>query len=223
MANTKKTPLSTRFWDRVVKTETCWLFGGKTYGNKYGQLAIDGRLSGSIRAHKYSYQIHKGDVPRGKLIRHTCDVRNCVNPEHLILGDHEDNTQDRVDRGRSRTGARKVAVRIKARSENANGRALNVVHRKQLVEEYEAGKFTQVQLAARYRVSQATVSATIRGKRNMGEGGDKHAKRSGHYKHKLTAEQRGSIKQEYLAGGITQKQLAEKYGCDQTYVSLLIR
>lgn len=45
---------------------------------------------------------HK-EVPDDMLVCHTCDNPRCVNPEHLFLGTHKDNAEDRRAKGRSRT------------------------------------------------------------------------------------------------------------------------
>ncbi|GAA3328627.1 hypothetical protein GCM10020331_073350 [Ectobacillus funiculus] len=52
------------------------------------------------KAHRVAYQLHKEDIPVGQMVRHTCDNRACVNPEHLELGTAEQNTQDKVERYR---------------------------------------------------------------------------------------------------------------------------
>ena len=222
MANTKRVPLADRLWSRVVKTDTCWLYGGKEYGNKYAHISEGGRGGKMLSAHRVSYEQHHGPVPRGKFVCHKCDVKNCVNPDHLYAGTHEDNNRDRVERGRcSHKTARKVKqVLHSIVSDNRHGRALSIDLRKKLIAEYATGNFTQTELAKRYRVSQGTVSATIRGVRNMGGGGDGHAKRTGNYRTKLTEEQKQAIRADYSAGA-TQKSLAGKYGCHQTYVSIL--
>ena len=49
-------------------------------------------------AHRWSYMYHKGPITDGKMIRHTCDVRHCVNPAHLIEGDSVDNVRDMIER-----------------------------------------------------------------------------------------------------------------------------
>jgi hypothetical protein len=54
--------------------------------------------------HRYIYEIYKGEIPLGKIIRHTCDNRYCINPEHLIIGTHKDNNMDMVERDRHSRG-----------------------------------------------------------------------------------------------------------------------
>jgi hypothetical protein len=87
-----------RFWSRVDKGAGCWEWtGGKSDG--YGQLCDEyGR---KVRAHRYSYTIHHGPIPSGRVVRHTCDNPGCVNPSHLLLGTQLDNAADRDVRGRN--------------------------------------------------------------------------------------------------------------------------
>jgi len=81
----------------------CWLWDGSTNGRGYGSFCLHGRSGG---AHRASYQLYKGAIPAGLLVLHKCDVPPCVNPDHLFLGTHADNTADMVKKGRARWGRR---------------------------------------------------------------------------------------------------------------------
>src|SRR6185295_12378857 len=66
-----------------------------------GRLTIAGRR---IYAHRAMFELTKGAIPAGLLIRHTCDNAACLNPNHLVLGTHAENMADMVERGRSTRG-----------------------------------------------------------------------------------------------------------------------
>lgn len=76
----------------------CWLWSAATRGVGYGSASVGGGKSSS--AHREAYKAAKGPIPDGLIVRHKCDVRVCVNPDHLELGTHKDNTQDCIRRGR---------------------------------------------------------------------------------------------------------------------------
>lgn len=89
-----------RFWHWVEKgsEDACWLWQGMTDKDGYGTLK-DGR--NLLRAHRISYEIHKGEIPDGHLIRHSCHTPGCVNPKHLSTGTHLDNAMDKTLAGRA--------------------------------------------------------------------------------------------------------------------------
>lgn len=81
----------------------CWIWNGATYQNGYGWLKAFGQV---VSAHRLSFELHKGPIPKGMHILHSCDVKACVNPDHLRAGTHADNMKEAADRGLMRSGAR---------------------------------------------------------------------------------------------------------------------
>jgi|SRR5690625_4758477 len=73
-------PLESRFWKRVERTETCWIWKGHTTGG-YGRIRKDGVR---VQAHRLSYEMATGlEIPRELHIDHLCRNQRCVNPGHL--------------------------------------------------------------------------------------------------------------------------------------------
>ena len=86
----------------------CWVWQGAKKGKymQYGHLTVGSRTDGSRRtmsAHRYSYEIYNGKIPNGLFVLHKCDNPPCVNPDHLFLGTHQDNVDDREKKGRNNT------------------------------------------------------------------------------------------------------------------------
>ena len=75
----------------------CWLWIGAITSNGYGNMKIKGL---QIPAHRFSYKFHYGSIPEGLCVLHKCDVRNCVNPDHLFVGTVTDNNRDCMKKGR---------------------------------------------------------------------------------------------------------------------------
>lgn len=93
-----ETEIAKRFWSKVDKRESCWIWTGEKSAHfGYGRLHVK---KTRVRAHRYSWQLHKGPVPRGMFVLHSCDNPLCVNPGHLRLGTQPENIQDQIDRGR---------------------------------------------------------------------------------------------------------------------------
>ena len=86
--------LRQRFWKRVRKTSTCWLWVGQNrrYGVIWGKN-IENKPQ-HILVHRFSWLLHYGSIPQGKEVMHQCDTPYCVNPSHLQVGTHQENMLD---------------------------------------------------------------------------------------------------------------------------------
>lgn len=82
----------------------CWLWTGTMNSDGYGNFGV--KASCHAKAHRVSYEIYKGKIPPGLIVRHKCDNPSCVNPDHLELGTHADNSSDRSKRNRTALGAK---------------------------------------------------------------------------------------------------------------------
>ena len=83
------------FEKRVTKKEGCW--GWKGYINKRGYSILSNRYLKEDKAHRISYIIHKGEIPNGYFILHSCHNTSCTNPDHLRAGTHKENMEDKVN------------------------------------------------------------------------------------------------------------------------------
>lgn len=91
-----------RFWDKVNKTEGCWLWTAWTNNKGYGALSWKHPWGGyqNKLAHRISWELANGEIPPGMCILHKCDTPSCVRPDHLFLGTKKDNSQDMLRKGR---------------------------------------------------------------------------------------------------------------------------
>jgi hypothetical protein len=112
-------PIEQRFWKYVDRTgqNNCWLWTGLCYASGYGRIKIPATEASHQRprieyAHRLSWTLHFGQIPKGMCVCHSCDSRyepgditsrRCVNPNHLWIGSHTANISDRDAKGRGRS------------------------------------------------------------------------------------------------------------------------
>lgn len=89
--------LRSRYWSKVEFGDGCWLWTGARNGDGYGSFCINRKAFG---AHRVSWWMTNGKIPTGMQVLHRCDVRNCVRPCHLFLGNAKTNSLDMVAKGR---------------------------------------------------------------------------------------------------------------------------
>lgn len=93
----KPASLEERFFRYVKKTPGCWIWTGNKYRCGYGQIGIGSRTDNSrtkAAAHRISYELHIGKIPKNSYVCHTCNVKECVSPYHLYLASHKQNMID---------------------------------------------------------------------------------------------------------------------------------
>lgn len=98
-----------RHYDRILSrtrintVSGCWEWCGPRNPGGYGQYY--GIKKYGFLVHRLSWTFHNGKSPGKKHVLHKCDVRNCINPEHLFLGTHRDNVADMIKKGRNIRGS----------------------------------------------------------------------------------------------------------------------
>lgn len=115
----------------------CWLWAGSVDSYGYGQLSL-GAGQGLQLAHRFSWRLHKGEIPDRLHVLHSCDNPGCVNPGHLFLGTHADNMGDMALKRRGRPGSTRLSL--------------------DQVQEIRQASDPQIELARRYGVGPSHIS-----------------------------------------------------------------
>jgi len=89
--------LPAHLWRRVKKVGSCWIWTGRCGRGGYGTVKHGDH---SFLVHRLVWLVLNGPVPHNKVIRHKCDIRQCCNPQHLLLGTHQENMSDMKERRR---------------------------------------------------------------------------------------------------------------------------
>lgn len=84
-----------------VSESGCWIWEKGCNSQGYGALYVNKKMN---LAHRISYEIFIGLIPDGLLVCHKCDIKVCVNPNHLFIGTQKDNMQDHVKKGKHISG-----------------------------------------------------------------------------------------------------------------------
>mgnify|MGYP006921329820 CR=1 FL=1 len=128
------------FWSRVTVTDGCWTHGGSRGSHGYPQATWEGR---SNLAHRVSWMIANGSIPKGLFVCHRCNNKQCVRPDHLYAGTHKQNMDDMARAGHPRRKLSDEQVAdIRARVETE----------------------TQASLARKHGVSQGVIYLLMKGK-----------------------------------------------------------
>jgi hypothetical protein len=156
----------------ILKVKSCWIWTLKLTDG-YGRIKVD---SVNRLVHVFAYETFTGPVPPGHIVRHTCDSRPCINPDHLVLGTHRDNARDRSLRGRNNTASGSkhwtklhpewiVRAPHKKHARTCAALAPDVVDK--IYNQLESGKFTKADVARQLGLSPWTVYKRCSRKKNL--------------------------------------------------------
>ncbi len=111
-----------RFWQKVVKSDGCWLWTAARNAFGYGSMGL-GPGNGTGLAHRYAYELLVGPIAEGLTIDHLCRVRHCVNPEHLEAVTYQENRRREVERHtHCKNGHEMTPENIRLRADRPNAR-----------------------------------------------------------------------------------------------------
>ena len=138
-----------RFWSKVDvgRPGVCWPWQSRSrHPHGYGVFRLP-MHAGTVKAHRFAWEVVNGEIADGMVLRHTCDNPPCCNPNHLVLGTQADNIADMHERGRRAYSSRLSAADIEAiRAEYASG-------------------YTQAAIAIKRGVAQSYISLILSGHR----------------------------------------------------------
>ena len=155
MLDPHSTPQDLQRFDRLwipVTESGCWLWLGGCDNDGDGKAKVNRK---HIRAHRWSWMLHRGEIPAGLHVLHHCDVTCCVNPGHLFLGTNLENDQDKRQKGREYV--------LEVMKGEAHPHAV-LTEAEVLEIRSLRGKVRQVDLAVRYGVHHSHISRVQRGK-----------------------------------------------------------
>ncbi len=136
----------------AVNTDECILWPFGKFKSGYGQVHIANRIPTQNYAHRISYGLVRGEIPKGMFVCHRCDTPACINPWHLFLGTVQDNNRD---------------ADLKGRRPHGEGHWKTVLSNAQVKEIrtlYSSGGFTQQSLADKFGVHNVTIHGIVSGK-----------------------------------------------------------
>lgn len=119
----------------------------KDHGRYYDIVRIIDGKKKNMKLHRYVYETYNEcNIPDGMIVRHKCDNDLCINPEHLELGTHKDNMEDRDQRKRTAIGEKNGNCKLSDLQVNEIKEIINTT------------KISQQKIAKMYGVSQMTIS-----------------------------------------------------------------
>ena len=123
-----------RFWEKVQKTDSCWIWKAGLDKDGYGQFSVRFK---NFRAHRFAFFLVKGGIDTGLVIDHLCKNKNCVNPNHLEL------------------------TTVCENSRRGNQAKINMREARVIRQKYKTGLFTQKALGNIFGIGQDQISRIV--------------------------------------------------------------
>jgi hypothetical protein len=169
---TSRPTLADRLWRRVLKTDTCWLWQGVVNDKGYGYIGVRREAKRMIGTHVAAWEMASGEsLPRWYQIGHTCDTPNCVRNDdqgtykvggvwlprwgHLFRGTTQDNTADKLEKGRGMPGGARGVDHHMAKLSHDDVMAIRTMGAERTLSHRE--------IAERFGVAKSTVTRVING------------------------------------------------------------
>lgn len=143
-----------KLWSQVEKSEDpngCWLWTGRVNQYGYGRMWLGGH---QVFVHRHVWEQLNGPIPETMCVCHKCDVRNCVAPHHLFVATTQENTQDKMDKGRHRTNPPKGEAAHNSKLTEDDVREIRATT-----------GMTQIEMGKKYGVHSSIISEILSGKR----------------------------------------------------------
>lgn len=128
-----------------VNAVGCFEWQGAVHKGGYGVVTFGGRQQ---QAHRVSFGVFRKVIPDGLCVCHRCDNRKCINPSHLFIGTHKQNSEDMVRKGRAARGA------------DCHSAKLTAEDVARMPDRYAAGESTK-QIAESHGIAMLTVSRIL--------------------------------------------------------------
>ena len=204
--------------DYTISDSGCWVWNWPVHPKGYASVRVDGHMR---KAHRVAYESAYGPIPDGQQIRHVCHNPSCVNPEHLQAGTQTDNSRDMVAAGNQTDNSRDMVA-----AGNQHHQKLTWDDAIEIRRVFGNGGISRAELARRYNVSPRNVNLIVRNKTFHDETyvppPPPKRRPRGSLRGVLNEDLAKEIRHLYLAGGVSQLKLAEKYHLNEAIISALV-
>lgn len=146
-----------RFEDKFIPEPNsgCWIWVGAVDSCRYARFGVMGK---NCKASRISYRLYKCEEPGSLHVLHSCDVPECVNPDHLFLGTHQENMEDRDNKGRQWDRTGRLNPNAGSKNHKSKLKENDVRTIRSLI-----GRESYQSLAARYGVSAGSIQKIANG------------------------------------------------------------